>query len=208
MPADMLAMPIRDFIAATAAKSPTPGGGSVAALAGALGAALASMALEYSVGKKGLEVHRPALANALVKLKKASEVFQELVAEDMAAYEAVSCYLKQPRGQRESNPDFLAAVVAAIRVPEAVGALALNVMDICAAMLDKSNAMLASDLVMGAALANATVRGAELNVLANVRLLPNPQEAQQARREAAAMVAKADAMWAALRTALEARLQA
>ena len=51
---DPLAMSVREFLSATAAKTPTPGGGSVAALVAAIGASLAQMALGFSVGKKAL----------------------------------------------------------------------------------------------------------------------------------------------------------
>ncbi len=56
---------IEKFLEAAAAKQPTPGGGSVSALAGALAASMGEMVLNYSVGKKGLEAHDAVLKNAL-----------------------------------------------------------------------------------------------------------------------------------------------
>ena len=53
---------LSDFLDATAAKQPAPGGGSVTALCGALAAAIGEMVLNYSIGKKGLEAHRMSFA--------------------------------------------------------------------------------------------------------------------------------------------------
>ena len=56
---------LADFLNAAAAKQPTPGGGSIAALAGALAASMGEMVLNYSIGKKSLAEHEPALRDAL-----------------------------------------------------------------------------------------------------------------------------------------------
>src|SRR3954447_21716538 len=62
---------IADFLTAAAAKQPAPGGGSATALAGALAAAMSEMVLNYSVGKKDLAEHQPALTEALAELTRA-----------------------------------------------------------------------------------------------------------------------------------------
>ncbi|MCL2641789.1 MAG: cyclodeaminase/cyclohydrolase family protein, partial [Phycisphaerales bacterium] len=66
---NILQFPVQDFISATAAKHPTPGGGSVAALCGALAASLATMALRYTIGKKAYVVHDAALKAAIAELE-------------------------------------------------------------------------------------------------------------------------------------------
>ena len=80
---------IETFLEAAAAKQPTPGGGSVAALAGALAAAMGEMVVNYSVGKKGLEEHDEVLKSALAEFRQAREMMLDLVAEDQTAYEAL-----------------------------------------------------------------------------------------------------------------------
>src|SRR5205823_5153827 len=90
---DILSLPIGDFLAATAAKQPTPGGGSVAALCGALAACLAAMALEYTVGKKAFAAYDVEIREALAQLQNASAMLQELMAEDVAAYDNLSALL-------------------------------------------------------------------------------------------------------------------
>jgi len=195
MPADILDASVRQFIAATAARSPTPGGGSVAALAGALAASLAEMSMQYTLGKKQFEAYRDEITVAIERLRKAAGLMQDLVYEDMAAFQAISAFNKIPSAQRKDDPQYLMAVVASIRAPQSVGGLALHILELCNDLLTKCNPKLMSDLGAAAALANATVHLAELNVLVNIRLLPNPLEMEETRKKAADMALKADMLW-------------
>jgi methenyltetrahydrofolate cyclohydrolase len=199
---DLLSHSIRDFVAATAAKQPTPGGGSVAALCGALASALGSMAMEYTVGKKAYADHDPQTRAALASFQAAADNLQELIAEDIAAYEALSPLLKLPPDQRAAHPDFLPAVVAAIRVPQTVAGFGLNVLERCAAVREMTNKFLRGDLGVAAAFAYATVHAGELMVRENLPLLPNPDEAAQLNQSMAGLSAKADTIYATFRQAL------
>src|SRR3954466_14508681 len=87
---------IADFLNAPAAKQPTPGGGSVTALVGALAASMGEMVLNYSVGKKSLAAHQPELEEALVKFTKARSMLVELMVEDQLAYQALTDTKKLP----------------------------------------------------------------------------------------------------------------
>jgi methenyltetrahydrofolate cyclohydrolase len=202
----ILTMPMHDFLAATAAKTPTPGGGSVAALCGALAAALGAMAMQYTAGKKAFAAHDAEIRQALAQFQKASAMLQELVAEDVAAYENLSAFLKMPDPQRQNHPDYLAAVVAAIRTPQAIAGFALNVLERCTTLLDKTNRFLLSDLGAAAVYAHATVHAAELNVRVNATLLPGTGEAAATRQVMADLSAKADGLYAPFRAALLRRL--
>ena len=199
---DFLSLPVKDFLAATAAKAPTPGGGSVAALCGALAAALAAMAMEYTLGKKAHAAHDDQTRRALAGFQAASAMFQELIAEDIAAYEDLSALLKLPAAERQSHPGYLPAVVAAIRVPQTVAGFALSVLESCSTMPDKTNKFLIGDLGVAAAYAHATVHAGELMVRVNLPLLPNQEEAAAVRQSMSALSGKADAQYAAFRAAL------
>src|SRR5438045_9683812 len=85
---------INDFLSALAAKQPAPGGGSVAALAGALAAAMGEMVLNYSVGKKDLAAHEPPLREALIELTRARAMLIELLIEDQLAFEMLTAARK------------------------------------------------------------------------------------------------------------------
>src|SRR5437762_6512159 len=122
---------LKDFLAATAAKQPAPGGGSVTALVGALAAALGEMVINYSLGKKGLESHQSALQTAAGELSRAREILLELMVEDQAAYEMLSAIRKLPAGSAERISKMPAALLACIRVPEAVAATGVAILQRC-----------------------------------------------------------------------------
>src|SRR5215218_5437057 len=97
---------IRQFLDATAAKHPTPGGGSVTALAGALAAAMGEMVLNYSVGKKDLAAYQPELQAGLIELTRARALLLGLMQEDQAAYEALTAARKLPQASPARQKEF------------------------------------------------------------------------------------------------------
>jgi formiminotetrahydrofolate cyclodeaminase len=188
----ILTLPIQDFLAETAAKQPTPGGGSVTALCGALAASLAAMALRYTAGKKAFAAHESQIQSAIAELTTASTLFQELIAEDISAYEALSNMLKLAPDARLAHPDYTTTVVAAIRAPQTAAGLASALLDRFVTLLDKTNKFLLSDLGIAAVLAHATVHASELNVRVNLPLLPNQDEARTLKQNLYELAAKAD----------------
>jgi len=167
---------IEDYIRQAAAKQPTPGGGSVSALVGALSAAMAEMAVNYSLGKKDLAAHQPELETALAELTRARELMLVLMVEDQAAYEAMTAAKKA-----RNDPDYAAALQIGLSVPRALAAAALAVLERCVRLQDKVNKYLLSDLLVSADLAMATVRCALHNVKINLPELTD--EAQRSEIE-------------------------
>lgn len=158
------------FLKATAAKQPTPGGGSVAALAGALAAAMGEMVVNYSIGKKDLAAHQEELQQALTELDRARQTMIELMIEDQAAYELMT-------QSRKGDPaKYQQAVWRGIEVPQAMGATANAVLGICERMASKVNKYLLSDLAVCAELAMATVRCAAYNVRVNLSELSDSDQ--------------------------------
>jgi formiminotetrahydrofolate cyclodeaminase len=203
---EILALSVNEFVARTAGKEPTPGGGSVSALVGALAASLGSMALEYTVGKKAYATYEGELREALGQFHTASAMLQELIREDIAAYEALSAMLKLPAEARLAHPDYTATVVAAIRAPQAAAGFAMNVLVRCASLLEKTNKFLVSDLGIAAVYAHATVHASELNVRVNLPLLPNQEEAAALKKEMYELSVKADGVYGDFRNELLRRL--
>ena len=197
---DILNLTVRDFLSATAAKQPTPGGGSVAALCGALAAGLATMALNYTVGKKAYAAHDAELKAAIAQFQTASTLLQELITEDIAAYQALSELLKLPEPARLANPDYTATVVAAIRAPQPAAGLAAAILDRCHALLDKTNKFLIADLAVAAVYAHATVHASEFLVHINLSLLPNQSEAAAVRQNLTDLAQKADKTYETIRS--------
>lgn len=182
---------IQGFLNAAAAKQPIPGGGSVAALAGALAAAMGEMTLNYSVGKKSLAEFQGELVPALAELTRAREVMLELMVEDQAAYEVFSALQKLPAEAAERRDKFDAALLASIRVPQAIGATAVGILEICDRMVNSVNHYLLSDLAVCADLAMATVRCASYNVRVNLKQLTDEADRRSIESTSAQVLSRA-----------------
>jgi formiminotetrahydrofolate cyclodeaminase len=176
---------IEQFLTATAARQPTPGGGSVAALAGALSSAIGEMVLNYSVGKRGLENVQDQLKPVLAELTKARQLFLQLMTEDQLAYEALTAAKKSNDASARD-----VALLASIRIPQAMAATALAILDLCDRVADIVNHYLLSDLAVCADLAMATLRCALYNVRANLPDVSDPQEKSKLTRSADEMLAR------------------
>jgi formiminotetrahydrofolate cyclodeaminase len=174
MTQDILNTSVRDFVSATAAKQPTPGGGSVAGVVGALGTALGEMALNFTTGKKKFAEHEEFYAVLGGKLKKAQCMFMDLVADDMAAFGMYCDANAMPDGPEKTQASEL-ALAAAIDVPREMAKLCLAVLGEFKALADKCNPWLISDLVAGGILAAATAGLCDLNVRINARNLQGQQ---------------------------------
>jgi formiminotetrahydrofolate cyclodeaminase len=160
--------PLSAFLDALAAKQPTPGGGSVAALAGALAAAMGEMVLNYSVGKKDLAAHQSALSEALAELTRARQMLLELLIEDQLAFEKLTAARKACNNAGDSDPTFAAALLACIRIPQTISATAAAVLELCERVTPIVNKYLLSDLAVCAEMAMATVRCGAYNVRVNL----------------------------------------
>ena len=182
---DYPSLPLGEFLADLAGRSPTPGGGSVAALVGALAAAQAPMVIEYTVGKARWAEKEPRLRELLEEFKRARDMFVQLMSEDMAAYERLAASGRaDDAGERER------AVAVAAAVPMEVVALASAV----AARLDEIksfvNPYLLSDLHVAAVLAHAAARSAGMNVRINLDQLADRKEAEQLANQLDTLLAR------------------
>jgi formiminotetrahydrofolate cyclodeaminase len=162
---DLSKMPIVEFLAATAGKTPTPGGGSVAGVAGAMGTALGEMALAFTQGKKAFAEHEADYAAIGRRLGKARQMFLTLLADDVAAYTLYQQALQADGPDKDERMQL--ALAAAIDVPREMTALCLVVLNDLASLATRCNKWLISDLAAGAVLAEATVRLSDFNVRIN-----------------------------------------
>ena len=171
--------PLAQFLDGTAARQPSPGGGSAAALAGALAAAVGEMAVNYSIGKKDLEAHQGELRAALAELHRARSLLLELMIEDQNAYQALTAARKLPKDSPDRRQEYEAALLACIRVPQAIAATAAAVLELCDRLVDRINPHLLSDLAVCADLAMAAVRCGLYNVRVNLRAVEDPSDRQR-----------------------------
>ncbi|MCI4335489.1 MAG: cyclodeaminase/cyclohydrolase family protein [Thermoplasmata archaeon] len=175
-----------ELLSRVAARTPTPGGGSVSAIVGALGVALAQMVLAYSAPAGSVA---PALAELAQELAAARSRFTALAEEDAASFEAVRA---TRRAQREAPEDEAAArrwegaLRKATEVPTETARLALRLEQQLERHRGQTKSSVGSDLVSALALLRAAREGA----LANVRI--NLEELAQAGLPHADLQAEAD----------------
>lgn len=189
--AQMNAQSVAQFLDAVGAKSPTPGGGAVASVVGALAAALGKMVVEYSVGKKSLERNRPELERALGALSRARAVLMELAEEDAAAYAKVSELMKLPETDEHRRSQWGTAVTVAVQVPRAVAAACCDLLRLVEDLAPVTNTNLRSDLAIAAVLAEGAARSAWWNVAVNLPLLEDEGERKAVREGTLRMLAEA-----------------
>ena len=171
--------PIKQFLDAAAAKQPTPGGGSVTALAGALAASMGEMVVNYSIGKKDLEPFVEELRPALAEYNRARNVLLRLMVEDQQAYAALTACRKLPEGSPQRAAQLPGALAACIKAPEAMAATACAVLELCDRIVNFVNPWLLSDLAVCADLSMATVRCAAYNVRVNLSQVADEADRQR-----------------------------
>ncbi|MBI3819023.1 MAG: cyclodeaminase/cyclohydrolase family protein [Planctomycetes bacterium] len=197
---------LRDLLSSLAAKTPTPGGGSIAALNAAMGAALVSMAARFTAGKKyeSVEADARAVAEACDALRERASA---LVDADSAAYDHVTAAFGLPKNTDAEKAARTEAVQKALRVAIAVPAETLDVsmkgLALAAGFAAKSNKNLASDVLVGAGCLLAAVEGARANVRINAASLADPAGAREYIQSANAAYARAAELHAAVRDAVE-----
>lgn len=185
---------LRQLVERVAARTPTPGGGSVAALAGALGAALGTMGARYSAGRDpASEAEAKALAE---KLEAVAQSLLFLVDEDAGAYERVIAARKLPKESAEERDKRKTALDAAFRdavaVPIRTIRLARELAEAVGRLAPIANPNLLTDVAVGAILAESAFEGARLNVLVNLPSIPDASFRQK-------MIAEMDAAGQAIR---------
>lgn len=178
---------IESFLDQLASSAPTPGGGSVAALSGALGAALISMVCNLTIGKDKYADVQDEIAAILQNSEILRKKLTELVEEDVAVYTELSQTMKMPRDtQEQKNVRARAmdkALKAATDVPLRVAEACASVMELCRPAAEKGNINAISDVGVGILLAEAGLRSAALNVLINLGWIKDEKFVSESREK-------------------------
>ena len=168
----LIDLTVTDFLDELASDSPAPGGGSVAALNGALGAGLIAMVARLTIGKKGYDAVQSLMEETRDGADRLKQRLTELVDEDTQAFNAVMAAFKLPKETDEDKAARSAAIQAgyqqAIHTPMETAESCLAVLELAAAIAGKGNANAASDLGVAAQVAYAGVEGAVMNVKINL----------------------------------------
>jgi len=168
----LLKMNLREFCNETLSDSPAPGGGSVAALMGALGASLGGMVANLSAGKRGWDDKVKYFSDWAVKAQQLKDELLSLVDEDAAAFNKVMDAFALPKESAEEKAARSEAIQIATKyaaeVPLRVMGTAFKAYQILSEMADKGNPASISDVGVGLLGVRACIGGAALNVRINL----------------------------------------
>ena len=159
---------LRAFSEDLASDAAVPGGGSAAAYAGVLGAALAAMVGRIAERKAKGE----PTASFIAEAENLRADFLRLVDDDSAAYARVAEAMKLPKGtdeeKRERKERMQSALLAASRVPLEVAKTGRRLLDACERGVATASSATVSDIGVAAIMGDAAIRGAALNVIINL----------------------------------------
>ncbi|MGQ9681353.1 MAG: cyclodeaminase/cyclohydrolase family protein [Anaerolineae bacterium] len=193
----------RQFLDALASKEPVPGGGSGAALAGALGAALVSMVCNLTIGKKGYEAVDEPMRDLLARCEAIRAELPNLLEADTQAYGAVMAAYRLPKGTDEEKATREALLQQRFReaaeVPFQIAERCAQVVELALPAAKMGNKWAVSDAGVGALLGEAALHSALLNVEINLASIQDGDYVAAARLrisalQSAAAAAKAEVL--------------
>ena len=194
----LVRMSVKGFAAETASESAAPGGGSISAYMGALGAALATMVANLSAHKRGWDDRWKEFSDVAEKGQALMTELLALVDEDTAAFNRIMDVFSMPKGTPEEKAARAAAMeeatLYAASVPLKTMEASLKALPLALEMARKGNPASASDAGVAALAAVAGIRGAALNVRINAAGLTDKAPAEPLLKRADAIVAEALAL--------------
>lgn len=181
----MIQHQVQVYLDKLAGKLPAPGGGSAAALAGALGAASGAMVASFTVGNKKYADVEEEIQGHLDAIEAVRAEMARLVDEDVTAYGAVGAAYGMPRGTDAEKAARTAAIQEALKtaaaVPMRLAKQCAALVEHLPALLEKGNPNLVSDVGVAAKLAEAACECAWLNVEVNLAFLKDDEFIKRAR---------------------------
>ena len=191
----LVRMSCKAFAEETSSESPAPGGGSISAYMGALGAALACMVANLSAGKRGWESRWKEFSDWAEEAQQLMKELLALVDEDTDAFNRLMGAMRMPKSSPEQIEERDAAMEAATlyagEVPLRTMKTAVKAFPLLRRMAEEGNPNSVSDAGVGALAARSAVLGAQLNVKINASGLQNRDDASRLLAEAEAVAADA-----------------
>jgi len=174
---------LREYLDDLASAKPTPGGGSTAALSGAMGAALVCMVARLSLGKAEYAAVHAEVEEVVQSAEVLRARFQTLISEDMEAYGCLSECFKLPRATAEEKATrtkaIQAALVDAALVPLEIAERAVELVRYCQRIAEIGNKNVLSDIKTASTLALSAVSGAAWMVQVNTQGLKDLVQAEE-----------------------------
>ena len=209
-PKALVSMTVADFTDEVSRETPAPGGGSIAALAGSLGAALASMVANLTYGREGTESRDEALGKMAESAQRVKAELLRAVDDDTNAFNA----FMEARRLPQSTPEEKAARTAkmqeglkiAIDVPWRTAELSFEAMQLARDVAAIGNPNSLTDAAVGAQMGFAGVRGGLWNVVINLKDILDPAYVASMQERVRALLARAEALVAEANRSADARL--
>lgn len=209
-PAPLSKMTLKTFADETASESPAPGGGSIAAYVGSLGASLATMVANLSSHKRGWDDRWETFSDVAEIGQRLKDALLHKVDEDTAAFNAIMNAMSLPKSNENERvlrkKAMAEATKLAIEVPLSTMRLALESFDIIQKMAEIGNPNSVSDAGVGALCARAAVRGAYLNVKINASGFEDKNYIDMVINEAQEILVKAEKLEADILAIVEAKM--
>lgn len=183
---------LQEYLTELSSNSPTPGGGNVAALCGALASSLGTMVCNLTIGKKKYAEVETEISEVKTKTESYSLKFVELGKKDNEAFDKVMEAFKLPK-ESESEKEIRTskieeATIGAAEIPSEVIKNCKELLPFLKTLLDKGNKNSASDAGVAVALVDAAAKSANLNVLINCASLNNQTIANEIRKQTEILV--------------------
>lgn len=174
---------VSNFLNELASNSPTPGGGSVAALAGALGAALISMVGNLTVGKKKYEDVEEEIKRILSSSEKLRYELSQLIEDDVKVFNNFMATYKMPKETEDEKKvrteKIQEALIEAAKVPLKVAYKCLDIMILSQEVAEKGNVNVVSDVGVAVLMAEAALESAILNVKINLKMIKDEKTKEE-----------------------------
>jgi formiminotetrahydrofolate cyclodeaminase len=188
---------IEPFLDQLASSAATPGGGSAAAIIGAMGAALVGMVCNLTIGKKKYAEVEGEMQDVLAKTEALREKLTGMIQDDVKAFDAVMGAYGMPKetdaDKQARDKAIQVALKLATDVPLACAYAAREVIDLAAIASDKGNLNVISDAGVGVLAGYAALRSAALNVFTNARMITDKTFAEAKLQELNRLLAGAEA---------------
>lgn len=182
---------VKDFLMKVAGNEPVPGGGSVAALSGAMASALAAMVANLTIDKKGYEAHQELMSHIAIEANRQMGLFVLDVDRDSDSYNGVFNCFKMPKATDEEKAARSAAIQEAMKyaatVPMEVARNAVELMNIISDVTNLGNRNAVTDACVGMMLARSAALGALMNVRINLGSIKDADFVASMKAEADAL---------------------
>lgn len=194
---------ICDYLRELGAKKAVPGGGAVAALNGAQGAALVMMVANFTVGKERYTAFEELCLKARDEAEQLRDVLEQGIDDDKEAFALVSAAYGMPKNtdeEKEARKDAIAeASVKATEAPLGIMRSSIKGLELAHLMIGNSNPNLVSDLYVAADCFNAAIRSASYNVLVNTPSIKDRGLAEKFEAECRSILEEGDRLAAEIR---------